>query len=61
MIVVHFEETNGSHDCWGKYEPHLSTRVMEFDSVDMWLKYRKDKKVNFIALYEVSKVIKGEV
>lgn len=58
MIVVHFEETHGSHDCWGKYEPYVSTEVVEFESVDAWLKYRKEKKVKLIALYKVSYVVR---
>lgn len=60
MIVVHFNETHASHDCWGKYEPYVKTEVMEFDSVHEWLEYRKDKKVKLIALYEVSHTIRGD-
>lgn len=57
MIVVHFKEHKDSHDCWGKYEVYTTERVVEFESVDSWLKYRQKKDVSLIALYEVSKKI----
>ena len=58
MIVVHFKRIHDSHDCWGKYESYITTEVMEFDSVHKWLEYRKGKNIKFVALYEVSSVIR---
>lgn len=58
MIVVHFELTEYSHGCWGERESFTSTQVQEFATIEEWLKYRQDKNVKFIALYEVSKVIR---
>lgn len=58
MIVVHFERTYDSHDCWGRYEAYKTTDVMEFPNVDSWLEYKKHNKVDFIALYEISSITK---
>lgn len=57
MIVVHYREDLGGYDCWGGHESNYVARVEEFKTVGEWLAFRKDKDIEFIALYEVSKKI----
>ncbi len=61
FLLVRYETTEYSNDCWGGRESYTYTHYGEFKDIHDWLKFKaKNSSIKFRAFYICNKKVEEE-